>query len=478
MEGGPADDKKSIYRIMKSKFVGSLTVEIDKNIKNVFGVELFEACHMEKTMYGNALDHLINHFTVDLRKIMGPHVFASKRHMTKLGLSADIPGLEDFTDPFVSPAFARLVDVGGDASSQPCAAVGVNMWALLTVVSLSGAILHPKICSKFASNVVKLMLEFAPVSAVPGKNVILSRFNMHTTAPERIIVSGKNTSLYHLLRPTEDLGFLTTGKLTIGPTMGNLLPEDQYHCGFLGPLCDLYHCDMWSLEAEKVIPEPELLPDHHYSVWRARDQVKGSLLVNTKKKIVELYVDEGEAGSTAHSLDYSTWHLKLREKGFLVMPMIWRSGACIKTLHGDPPMVTLGCLVPFEAFNSNYNHERFVYRASIGPEGEALELSFRDTIEALVRPGEDLFLDLDEYQALRSFVPSHRASRRYLLVRLSVPRELKPEPGKLSLVFTRKSILATTEASNMSSGYVLAYPWHLSTEVDASDVVSFLNPDA
>ena len=109
-----------------------------------------------------------------------------------------------------------------------------------------------------------------------------------------------------------------------------------------------------------------------------------------------------------------------------------------------------------------------------------LELSFRNTIEALVCPGEDFFLDLqaDEYRDLRLSVPSHRSSRRYLLVRLSVPRELKPELGKLSLVYTVKSLFASMDVSDTSMGYITAPPWHLALEIDESDVISFLNPVA
>lgn len=97
--------------------------------------------------------------------------------------------------------------------------------------------------------------------------------------------------------------------------------------------------------------------NRHYAVWKADHHPEfGTLVVNAGAQEVELWVNssrppssmgwrESDAGDlTIKTFSVLTWHIDLRDAGFIVAPMIWRCGACVRYRTSEEEDFEVGCI--------------------------------------------------------------------------------------------------------------------------------------
>lgn len=87
---------------------------IGKRIKDLWGRVLFETCHMgpEQCVYSNAIMDLMVHWMPDCRQLLSERIFDSKRHLRKLGLEMELPGVLDWpAECERPPPFARTFTI-------------------------------------------------------------------------------------------------------------------------------------------------------------------------------------------------------------------------------------------------------------------------------------------------------------------------------------------------------------------------------
>ena len=120
----------------------------------------------------------------------------------------------------------------------------------------------------------------------------------------------------------------------------------------------------------------------HYAVWKAGECPEyGTLVVNAGAQEVELWVHSAQVripflpyvfaclvvcvcnlscsqppeGMVRHNrhdvgellvqtFSVLTWHIDLRDAGFIVAPMLWRSGACVRFRASESDDPVVGCI--------------------------------------------------------------------------------------------------------------------------------------
>ena len=296
---------------------------VGARIRELFGRMLTETCHMgpEASIYANAIWDLLFQWNPDFRQLLSGRIFDSARHLRKLGIEGHLPGVQDWpAGADRSPVFARTYQFVYNQEAK-AVGVGVHAFALLMCVSFTGgATLHPKASSDFARSVLREILHHAPPAATPGNNCLVRSFNLHTTNTERVIVP-KAGRPAHFPRPIDDLHFITTGTFTYARAIGRFLPEDAMHCGSLFQFASLFKCDVLELPAGEIYASYELMANAHYALWRAEDGAKGTLHVSTSVR--------ARVGEERFNWGFDEWPARLREKGLLIVPMIWRQASFI-----------------------------------------------------------------------------------------------------------------------------------------------------
>jgi len=267
---------------------------VGKRIKDVWGRALFETCHMgpEQCVYSNAIMDLMVQWLPDCRQLLSERIFDSRRHLRKLGLEMQLPGVTDWpAECERPPPFARSFQIfppGGQVRLRVGVAVlvvltrgrqeagamcvGVHAFSLLLCVALAGApTLHPKISSNVARTLLREILKHAPPCATPGNSALVRSFNLHTTMAERVVVP-KQGRPNHFPRPVDDWNFANSGQFTFTRTLGRFLPEDAMHCGALFHFAELYGCDLLELPGREiqVAPVRHVFSMRTAYVWHGR----------------------------------------------------------------------------------------------------------------------------------------------------------------------------------------------------------------
>ena len=185
-------------------------------------------------------------------------------------------------------------------------------------------------------------------------------FDLQSTRPRLLVVPANPKRPEHFLRPAQDPLFATTGQLSAMRLVSNtsFLPEDLLHCSVLLESARFAKCHWSELPAVCVGGHFELVSDRHYAVWKAGECPEyGTLVVNAGAQEVELWVHsaqppEGMVRHNRHDVgellvqtfSVLTWHIDLRDAGFIVAPMIWRSGACVRFRASESDDPVVGCI--------------------------------------------------------------------------------------------------------------------------------------
>jgi hypothetical protein len=246
----PINPKNSLLRLIPGKDKDDsmdITHKVALRIASQYGEVLFGQCHMgpEVSTYRLALVHIIERFSPDFRGLISSKMFCTVQHLQNLGLGREAIGMSDYMEssppPFARQCSFRLRD---QLQSQ---AIGVNIWSLLTMVSLIGSTdIHPDISNSFSHSLLEAILSHAPEGCTPGNILPTPRFD-HATNTTKLYIPSENRPA-HFLRPPEP-SFVLNGVLPIAKAMGRFAPEDMLHCSQLGAVAKDCHCDIMEVPA-------------------------------------------------------------------------------------------------------------------------------------------------------------------------------------------------------------------------------------
>jgi hypothetical protein len=211
------------------------------------GQDLYTDCHMgkEDSVYSNALRSMTG-VLMDLRGMGSKNTYCNEKHFKKMGLLNYLPGLKDYAEVDPLP-FSKQV-IFREREQIKSVGFGVNAWSLLSVLALTQKVqVHPGISEDLAMGIATQILAHSPPGATPDGVAVTMTCKMFIPRTNRPM---------QFLRPL-DLSFTTTGNLSIAKAIGNLLPEDMLHCGFLQGLAESLHCNINQVPAAAVkVSEP------------------------------------------------------------------------------------------------------------------------------------------------------------------------------------------------------------------------------
>lgn len=247
----PINPKNSLLRMLPSKDkdeTQDITHKVAMRIASQYGEALNGQCHMgpEVATYRLAIVHLLERFAPDFRGLISSHMFSYRKHILCLGLSRDLPGITDYTDPG-PPPYARQFSFRARDQLQS-QAVGINLFSLLFWTAMVGSKdLHPNSSICFGNSLLELILSHSPAPCTPGNICPTTHFDQ-ATAPIKLFIAGQNRPR-HFLRPPEP-SFVHNGVLPIAKINDKrFIAEDMLHCPQLTAIAKNLHCDVLEVPA-------------------------------------------------------------------------------------------------------------------------------------------------------------------------------------------------------------------------------------
>lgn len=483
LDGGlsEAHDVKNILRFTPTQRAGRSNAQVLAELTfQVYGGELVRFCHFgTEACIIERLVEKLQGFKVDLRPVLGgAPVYHTKKHIEKLGLQRELPGLcsQSHDKPDVFMKLGVWKSGGGGISSE---GMGVNMWALLTAASLVGCNhIHCKASSRISQALLSQILKSAPSAATPGNIVPVRSFHEVSKEVESVVVKAKRRP-ENFLRPIDDGNFAMNGIFSYCPVVDGEMPEDYLGCGYVREMSKFLKCKYEDVPPQHVHGHYQLVPGRHYCIYSKERDLFGSLCV--REDDVEVVLSD----DTGMSWEFDKWEDMLVKHRFLVMPMVWRSGALVDLGGGS-----VGCLVPDGTrasmaesgcppaegdFVSNYDHVKFCYHAR-KTEEKLVSMGVLGAMDKLVPPGTFLWIkpETDSWEGVADKLPEpsslsqEDACRRMIRVRLNVPLSADPAPGKVHVTVVQKSDQAS-HTLDFTFSHLVVDPWELSLE-QPSDV--------
>lgn len=419
------------------------------NFQRHFGDLLFRFVGIgkEPVVMSLLMAKLMHMAPVDLRPLLGcVPIYDTAKHIQRLGIADRLPalGLSDRRRP---DKFLKQFTWTSVAHTAVAEGMGVNVWALLLLASLLGTDeIHVNNIRQVSMEILSLLLALSPSAATPGNLVPVRCFNDRTLRPQAVVVP-KADRPEHFLRPLRDDRFATTGEFWSCPMVRGhsqdaqrQMPEDTLHMSMVIAAANrLLFCPWQDVPPGELRLEYQVIPDRHYSILRQgsddQPRAKGSLRVNARECVIRY---DGEEAS----LNVMRWCKELGELGFLMTPMVFRSGALVSVEHATARM---GCLVPDGTRESilaaglegaghyvgNFDFLRLGYHALVGPDGETVFVDVEDVWKNLVAPGTVLYIapNTPSWLGLKGEFPTRLSGEDEvdlcaLRVRLNVPTVL------------------------------------------------------
>lgn len=469
---GPKDEGLCLLRVRKPKTphcdVNSL---IGQNINKLYGKPLYEACHMgpESSIYANAIHSMLQEYAPDFRQLYSNFIYHSKRHVDKLKMNQFFPECADWAEDSPPPLAKIFANRDQNREIQGFS-LGINVWGLLLMASLGATTMHPHVVSDIARNILKDILQKAPMCATPGNSCNVRSFHLETTLPQSIMVSNERRPK-HFLRPLNDLSFLQNGEFTYAANVKQFMPEDILHCGFLFSLAKTLCCNFLEIPGSVVYADYEINANEVYAVWDCIGARYGTLKVVTRDRDVVLrnITDESE-----DHWRYEDWNTKLKQNNYVILPVISRAGACVWFSLGK-----LGLLVPCSDDSSNnLNEEDGSYMCIVEPDMVKHRMDGLEVLRNLVGVGTQFLLDIFEYGEryadLQQKIPRGRQGRTKLLVRLNVPSTLQPNPNKVFVSYVQKPSRGGSSDTGLSCSTLEVDVWELEAYDDSAVCLEYL----
>jgi hypothetical protein len=419
---------------------------------------------------------MLNEFTVEIQKLFGINMFDMQRHLQFFGLRdrlhwrcKDRNGKHPFMIKACWPKGpTETASIGG----------GLHVIMLLLLGSLIGDVstLHPKVVSDLCMNLLRQLLSHAPAGMVPGNYVELRSFDCHTGKLQPFVLGEGFTKTESFLRPC-DMSFVESGDLTFCKNIGNFAVEDVLH---MGPLCELARkigCKVYEIPSTAEVnyyPRPKKA----YCIYDPLRCLTGFIVISEKNITMEYQADKDEAElSCACSLPLLSWQQEMSSKGFIMLPMVWRCGACV-AVTADSGALMVGCLVPPEdlqdengydiTFDGNFCMSGMHYTALVRI-GQTVKVPLLTMLQTLLPIGQRLYLAMESQSAgplqrkVRTLLVPEQAALR---VHLFSPGA-NPVSGKVCVACKMCKV-----GSKVGSAVVLVVsPWELLLEVGERSVI-------
>ena len=388
-----------------------------------FGEELHHGCSVTKESMVCALEDMLSDFSVELQKLFGVNMFDMPRHWDFFGLRdrlnwrcKDRNGKHPFMVKACWPKGpGETASIGG----------GLHVIQLLMLGSLLGDVsaLHPKMISGLCMSLLRQLLSYAPAGVVPGNFCELRTFDCYTGNLVPFVLEEGHMRTESFIRPC-DLAFAEKGDLTFCKNVGNFAVEDVLH---MGPLCELalrIGCKVYEIPATAEVnyfPRPKKA----YCVYDPLKGLTGYIVFSGESIYLEAQERAGDAElSKIVQMQLLSWQDEMAALGFIMLPMVWRSGACVAVTEGEGLLV--GCLVPADdmdedaASDGNFCLTHMCYTALVRV-GETVRVPLLTMLQTLLPIGQRLYLKMESQSAgpllrrLRAaVVPEHNALRVHL----------------------------------------------------------------
>lgn len=230
----------------------------------------------------------------------------------------------------------------------------------------------------------------------------------------------------------------------------------------MGPQCEvarLIGCKLVDVPASAELTY-YIRPDKHYCVHNPLTGQVGVLFSNGRTVQLEFRNAE-DSELCARELGLLTWQEEIRGMGFTMLPMIWRSGACV-AWEGR-----VGCIVPHsQPADGNFGLEEYEYTAVLGRE-ETVQLPVLTALQMLLPIGQRLYLRLESQAAspfvrkLAEPVPAGMRSRCALQVHADSPNTIRPVAGKIYVVCLVRQMSEHDRPVGSKCETIVADPWDL-----------------
>lgn len=340
---------------------------------------------------------------------------------------------------------------------------GIHFVQLLVLGSMIGHFvyqkLHPKIINDLAMGLIMQILRFAPTGILPGNVLEVRSFDCFSGRLESQTLDANHMRVENFIRPN-DVFFAESGELSRCRNFGNFAAEDLLH---MGPLCEVARiigCKLIEVPASAEATY-YIRPMKSYCVLNPLTGVVGTLFSDCKTVSLEARDSSADAGSRHKAFGLLTWQDELRAEGFIMLPMVWRSGACV-AWEGR-----VGCIVPHEEpADGNFGLESLDYKVALGRE-ETIYLPALDTLEKLLPIGQRLFLRLESQAAapmvrkLTEPIDPGLRSRCALRVHVDSPNTVSPVGGKVYVVCLVRRVGDNDQPAGSKCEMIVADPWEL-----------------
>jgi hypothetical protein len=339
--------------------------------------------------------------------------------------------------------------------------------------------LHPKIINDLCGNLIKQVLRYAPAGSIPGNYVELRSFDCYTGRLETLTLDKDHCTTESFLRPY-DVSFAESGNISYCKNIGNFAPEDVLHMGSLCEIARRIGCKVYEIPATAEVTY-YIRPMKAYCIYNPLDSSIGFLIFNGKSIAMECMDCSDGIGGTYSMLSLLNWQEEMKKEGYIMLPMVWRSGACV-TMDAN----TIGCLVPPEEHENvsndgNFCMEGFEYR-SLVRYGVQVKVPVMQMLQTLLAIGERLYLKMESHSAAivlrRLTVDIHgtELNQHALQVHLSAPNVLDPENGKVFVVCLVCKMNGNVRSVKGATSEVLVVdPWELIMQPAGRKIFKFMS---
>ena len=451
-----------------------------KVLWEMHGQELHHSCAISEESMQCAIDDMMVEFTVEIQKLLGVNMFDMDRHLEFFGLKDKL----DFQCRGRNDKHPYMIKGVWQKEQREVCSVGAGMHViqLLVLGSFIGDVdtLHPKIINDLCSNLIKQILLYAPAGMIPGNYVEIRSFDCYTGKLETIMLDEDHSTTESFLRPY-DVAFAETGIVTHCRNIGNFAPEDVLHMGALCEIARRIGCKVFEIPATAEV-NYYIRPRKAYCVFNPLTGSTGYLVFNGTTISMDFFDDEEGDSGHCSTLSLLNWQEEMKASGYIMLPMVWRSGACI-AMDAD----TIGCLVPPDdheqedmIYDGNFCMMDCSYRALVRF-GLKEKVPVMRMMQTLLPIGERLYLKLESQSAalvlrrLTTDIHVNELAQHALQVHLSAPNVLSPEVGKVfvaCLVCKMNGGLRSVRGS--SSEILVVDPWELLMQPAERKVFKFL----
>jgi hypothetical protein len=446
--------------------------QLAEELYRICGPELSKTCSISKESIVYIIEDSLNEFTVSVQKLIGVNIQDSDRHFKFFGIRDQIR-FKMNDNPRVTPPFmVRAAWINGGESAS--VGIGFHAIQLLILGSLVGPFatskIHPKILSDLSCSLVRQILINSPEGAVTSDTVYVPNFNCFTGKHEPIVM-GKYEKMSHFYRPKYDPNFARYGTLSECLNFESFAPEDILH---MGPLCawsKLVKCQVWDVPPSAIVTY-NIQKNRFYAIYNKIDGLMGHMIWEGDNVNVCMSETFSVISDRSMSWPIEKWNSLIGESGFVMLPMIWRAGACVR-IEDD-----IGCLVPPSdtsgqgervEHDGNYCYEVKGYFAKVNM-GGLVPLHALTVMKTLMRIGSMLFLKCESQSAapllhrLEVPIAAEDRSKHVLRVFLAGPDSKVTMVGKVYVAYL------VLNAKGASGEVACVDPWELLTSSRGREV--------